>query len=62
MDPVFWQLLGLAGAGVGLWSIVNTFYKMIRKLPDQTAEKVIEKLREEEKRKQAERNSEQQDL
>ena len=60
MDTIFWQLFGLLGAGVGLWSVTNMFYKLILKLPEQTAEKVIEKLREEEKRKQSKSNFDQQ--
>ena len=57
MEPGFWQLLGLFGAFVGLWKLFNALVKMIQKIPEQTADKVVEKLREEEQRKQAEQNS-----
>ena len=58
MDENFWRLFGLIGASVGLWCLVNTFHKLILKLPEQTAEKVVEKLREEE-RKQTKQDSDQ---
>ena len=43
-----------------LFRFLLGFPKIMKNLPDQIAERMIEKLREEERRKQAERNSDQQ--
>jgi len=52
--------LGLVGIGIGVSGIVfgmHFLVRAIKQLPDQLAEKLIEKLREEENRKLFERKS-----